>query len=129
MSEKAEDEAAILQTVDHYYKGWYEAEADRHAQALHTHLAKRAIKHLPTGDDYLFCLTKEQMVTGTAQGDGAETPVNQREFAVTQIDIYEEIASVKVESYEYIEFLHVAKENGKWLIVNALYTLNRSPGV
>lgn len=126
MTTPSADEAAIRQTVHDYYRGWYEGNADQHAHALHPHLAKRAVKKSPGGDDYLYRLTKEQMVMATAQGEGAKTPVNQRDFTITQLDVYKEIASVKVESYEYIEYLHLARENGVWLIVNALYTLNHN---
>ena len=121
------DEGAIRQAVDDYYQGWYGADANRHAQALHAELAKRTIRQSPTGDDYLHNVTKDQMVTWTAQGKGGETPANQRSYVIVQVDYYEQIASVKVEAYEYIEYLHLAKENGKWLIVNVLWTLNKNP--
>ena len=42
------------------------------------------------------------------------------------LDRYEEIANVKVVANEYIDYLQLARQDGQWLIVNALWTDNRA---
>ena len=39
------------------------------------------------------------------------------------LDIYEGIACVKVESFEIVDYLQLAKYNGNWKIINVLWTM------
>ncbi len=120
------DRAAIHQAALDYYGGWYEANVARIARSLHPELAKRAIKRDEKGRDYLYQLNRERMLDATRRGGGSEVPPAERRCDVTLLDRYEEVASVKVVATEYIDYLHLAKQNGEWLIVNALWTDNRA---
>ena len=62
------DLAAIRQTALDYYGSWYEADAGRMARSLHAGLAKRAIERDAQGQEYLYHLTKEEMVAATGRG-------------------------------------------------------------
>jgi len=42
---------------------------------------------------------------------------------VTILDVYENAASVKVVASDWIDYLHMAKSNGRWVIVNVLWEL------
>jgi hypothetical protein len=120
------DEMAIYQTASDYYGGWYEASVERMARSLHPDLAKRAIRKDKDGKDFLHHLSQERMLEITKEGGGSDIPTAKQHFEVTILDRYEEIASVKVVAYEYIDYLQLAKQNGQWLIVNALWTDNRA---
>lgn len=120
------DSKAIHQAASDYYGGWYEANVERISRSLHPDLAKRAIRRDEKGKDYLYHLSKEQMLEATQKGGGSETPANKRLCEITILDRYEEMAAVKVVATEYIDYLHLAKQNGQWVIVNALWTDNRS---
>ena len=125
------DYRAIYQAAADYYGGWYQANVDRIAHSLHPGLAKRAIRKDGTGKEYLHHLNKEQMLEKTEEGGGSDTPKELQTYQITILDRYEEIAAVKVVANEYIDYLHIAKQDGQWLIVNALWTDNRewkSPG-
>jgi len=119
------DNAAIHQAVTDYYEGWYTADEKRMSQCLHSSLAKRAIKFDENGKEYLRHLTKEIMVDATRQGGGSDTSSDKKNWTITILDSYEEIATVKATSGEYIEYTHLVKQGGQWLIVNALYTNTR----
>lgn len=119
------DNAAIYQAVADYYEGWYTPNTEQVAQCLHTNLAKRAIKRDETGKEYLLHLTKEVMVDATRQGGGSNSPGEKKNWTIAILDCYEEIATVKVSSVEYMEYIHLAKQEGQWRIVNVLYTNNR----
>ena len=95
-------------------------------RCLHPGLAKRSIETDDLGKEYLDQLTKEQMVEYTREGGGANTPAQKRRWEITITDKYEEIAAVTVLSDEYVEYLHLAKQDGQWLIVNILWTVNRA---
>jgi len=119
------DIKAIHETVEDYYGGWYEANPERMRRCLHADLAKRAIKLDDTGKEYLLHLTKDVMVDATRDGGGSDASAGKKNWTMTILDSYEEIATVKVASGEYMEYIHLAKHNGQWLIVNVIYTSNR----
>lgn len=120
------DSLAIYQAASDYYAGWYEANVERIARSLHPDLAKRAIRKDESGKDFLHHLTKKRMLELTREGGGSDIPIAKQRYEITILDKYEEIASVKVVAYEYIDYLQMAKQDGQWLIVNALWTDNRA---
>jgi hypothetical protein len=122
---KESDFNAIYEAVSDYYNGWYEADPERMMRCLHPHLAKRALTMDDAGKEYLLHLTKEVMVDATARGGGSAAPLEKRHWTITILDSYEEIAIVKVASGEYMEYIHLVKQDGLWLIVNVLYTDTR----
>ncbi len=119
------DRLAIYQAAADYYGGWYGANVEQISRSLHPGLAKRAIRKDRQGNEYLHHLSKEQMLEKTQEGGGSDTPNDLQCYVITILDRYEEIATVKVVANEYIDYLHIAKQDGQWLIVNALWTDNR----
>jgi hypothetical protein len=66
------------------------------------------------------------MVEKTEQGGGRDdAPADKRYYAVSILDIYGDIATVRADTYEYVDYLHLARSQGRWLIVNVLWTGNR----
>jgi hypothetical protein len=122
---KDQDIKAIYESVEDYYGGWYEANPERMDRCLHSGLAKRAIKLDETGREYLRHLTKDVMVNATKEGGGSDTPAEKKTWTITILDMYEEIATVKVSSGEYMEYIHLVRQDGQWQIVNVLWTANR----
>ena len=116
---------AIYEAVEDYYGGWYGANPERMRRCLHEGLAKRAVKVDDEGKEYLRHLTKEMMVEATSQGGGSDAPADRQTWTITILDCYEEIATVKVAAGEYIEYVHLARQDGQWQIVNVLWTANR----
>jgi hypothetical protein len=119
------DAQAIYQAVSDYYEGWYTPDAKRMEHCLHADLAKRAIKLDEAGKEYLLHLTKEVMMDATRKGGGSDTTSEKKNWTITILDSYEEIATVKVTSGEYVEYIHLVMQHGQWLILNVLYTGNR----
>jgi len=119
---KVADNAAIYQAVSDYYEGWYTPDAKRMEQCLHADLAKRAIRLDDAGKEYLRHLTKEVMVDATGKGGGSDASSDKKNWTITILDSYEEIATVKVVCAEYVEYIHLARQDGQWQIVNVLYT-------
>jgi hypothetical protein len=63
------------------------------------------------------------LVQGTRRGGGKNTPKEKQQKDVTILDVFENAASVKVVASDWIDYLHMAKSNGKWVIVNVLWEL------
>jgi hypothetical protein len=125
--QQADDLTEIRQAALDYAQGWYEGDADRMRRSLHPELAKRAILPDPqTGEERFHHLSQQQMVAKTAQGGGRDdAPADKRYYAVSVLDIYGDIATVRADTYEYVDYLHLARSQGRWLIVNVLWTENR----
>jgi len=117
------DKAAIKQTALDYIEGWYEGNAERMEKALHPELAKRIVRTGPEGRSRLDQMGAMTLVQGTRRGGGKETPKDKQQKDVTILDVFENAASVKVVASEWIDYLHVAKVNGRWVIVNVLWEL------
>lgn len=125
--QQADDLVAIRQAALDYLQGWYEGNAMRMRRSLHPELAKRAILHTPqTGEQRFHHLSQQQMVDKTEQGGGTDTPPDRRYYDVTILDVYNGIACVKAESYEYVEYLSLARSEETWVIVNVLWTDNHA---
>jgi hypothetical protein len=108
------ERAAIVATVLDYFEGWFDGDAERMERALHPVLAKRGPE--------LRTVTKDEMVAGTAEGEGkAVDPGPGRRIDVTVVDVHGTIASAVVDSDVYREYVHLVRTDDGWRIVNALW--------
>lgn len=117
------DAAAIKQTALDYIEGWYEGNPERMERALHPELAKRIVRTNAEGNSRLDQMSAMTLVRGTRSGGGKNTPKERQQKDVTILDVYENAASVKIVASDWIDYLHVAKANGRWVIVNVLWEL------
>jgi hypothetical protein len=117
------DKAAIKQTVLDYIEGWYEGDAERMERALHPDLAKRIVRTNDKGQSRFDQMSAMSLVQGTRRGGGKQTPKEKQQKDVTILDVFENAASVKIVASDWIDYLHIAKLNGRWVIVNVLWEL------
>ena len=117
------DASAIKQTALNYIEGWYEGNAGRMEKALHPELAKRIVRTNQEGNSRLEQMSAMSLVLGTRRGGGNQTPKEKQQKDVTIPDVFENAASVKVVASDWVDYLHMAKSNGKWVIVNVLWEL------
>lgn len=52
-----------------------------------------------------------------------DMPMEKQQKDVTILDVFENAARVKIVASDWIDYLHVAKFNGCWVIVNVLWEL------
>ena len=116
------DAAAIRQAALDYVEGWYEGDAERMERALHPELQKRIVeKDSKSGKDRLREMSAKTLVAYTRGGGGTKTPRESQQKDVTIFDIYRDEASAKVVFLEWVDYLHLARFDGRWLIVNVLW--------
>jgi hypothetical protein len=123
LAQTAADSAAIRATVMDYVDGWYTGDADRMRRALHPELAKRISLHEQDGAWRLDSMTADELVAGTAQGGGTRTPEERRQRDVAILDIFSNAASVRTTMSGWIDYMHLARVDGRWQIVNVLWEL------
>ena len=57
-------------------------------------------------------------------GAGRPTPKAEQQKDVTVLDVFENAASAKIVASSWIDYLHLARFNGRWVIVNVLWELH-----
>ena len=123
-AENTDDLAAIKQTALNYMDSWYKADSKRMKQSLHKKLAKRSLQKSVSGKKLLRQTSASDMVWYTRSGIGENLWYEDLKTEVVVLDYYEDIASVKIVTSHYYEYLHLIKLEGKWVIINALYEPN-----
>jgi len=118
------DSAAIRQTALDYAEGWYTGDAARMERALHPDLAKRMVETGANGRSHLDQMGALELVQITRGGGGSRTPQDRRRAEVRILDVYRSAASVRVTMSDWVDYLHIARFNGRWVIVNALWEEN-----
>jgi hypothetical protein len=115
------DSTAIRQCALDYIEGWYEADPDRMERALHPDLAKRIVR-TTDGRSRLDQMSAMSLVQGVrARRDRPRDGSGQKD--VTILDIFENVASVKVVASDWIDYMHIARFNNRWVIVNVLWEM------
>ena len=118
-----EDRAAITNTALDYIEGWYTGDAERMERALHPDLAKRIVRTNEKGQSTLGQMSAMTLVQTVRTGYGKNTPKEKQQKDITILDVFENAATVKLVAADWIDYLHIAKYNGRWVIVNVLWAM------
>jgi hypothetical protein len=118
------DSAGIRAAALDYIEGYYDGDGGRMERALHPELAKRIVRTNEQGRSQLGQMSAMSLVQGTRAGGGKDTPPAERHKDVTILDIYQNAASAKIYASGWVDYLHLAKWNGRWVIVNVLWELH-----
>lgn len=115
--EKPKIEAALRDYID----GWYEGNAERMARALHPDLRKQGIMTLPDGKVFVNESSASAMVAFTRAGFGKKKARPDQKNQVVILDVSGDLASAKSVSPDFIDYIHLARIDGQWKIVNVLW--------
>ena len=126
-AQSAADSAAIRAAALDYIDGWYAADGARMERALHPELAKRNVTSDSTGRSRLIQMSAMTLVNSTRNGGGSTIPVGQRSDSVQILDIYGGAASARVRAATWVDYMHLAKFNGRWRIINVLWENDPPP--
>jgi hypothetical protein len=122
------DSAAVRAAALDYIEGWYEGNPERMQRALHPELAKRIVEtDRATGRSQLASQTAETLVGYTRNGGGRNVPAAEQRKDVRILDMTGASASVRITARDWIDYLHLAKVDGRWVAVNVLWEMTR-PG-
>jgi hypothetical protein len=115
----ANDLASIERAATDYIEAWLTGDADRMADCLHPDLTKRSIDNgAISGHASVDAMTHRDMVEATRAGRGMQMP---RAYEVTIEDAFRNIATARVDSANYVDFLHIARFKDRWRIVSVLW--------
>ncbi len=122
------EKTAIEKATLDYIEGYFSGNVERMDRALSPDLTKKGVrKERGTGQTIFSYASKHSMMVYTAAGYGKSVPEDKWGIELEVLDIYADIACVKVLSAQFMDYLHLAKDhNGEWKIVNVLWTANRA---
>jgi hypothetical protein len=118
------DSLAIEKAALDYIQGFYSGSPERMERALHPELAKRIVRTGEDGQSTLDQMDTAALVDVTRQMANRPVPEDQWVDDVTILDIYRNVASVRVDAAQWIDYLHLARWNGEWKIVNVLWEMH-----
>jgi hypothetical protein len=122
-AQTAQDSAGIRLAALDYIEGWYTGNGDRMAKALHPELAKRIMLTDTLGNFWIRDMGATELIRGTRTGGGARTPEADRRTEVRVLDIFQNAASVRIDAGGWIDYLHLVRWRGQWVILNVLWEL------
>jgi hypothetical protein len=112
---------AIKRTALDYAESWYEGNPDKMERALHPDLAKRIVAVDGQGRSRLDHMGALSLVQAVRAGYGKKTPLEQQQKDVTVLDVSGNAATVKLVMAGWVDYLHIARFDDRWLIVNVLW--------
>lgn len=118
-----EDREAVRQAVLDYVEGVYNAEPARIERSVHPKLTKLGFMRRQADGNYRSApMTFEQLkeVAATYNKDGKTVPANAPK-EITVFDVLDQTATAKLVAYWGIDYFHLAKFDGKWMIVNVIW--------
>ncbi|MEQ1643175.1 MAG: nuclear transport factor 2 family protein [Pyrinomonadaceae bacterium] len=117
------DREAVKRTALNYAEGWYEGNADKMESALSPDLAKRIANTNAQGRSSLGQMSAMTLVQYSRAGEGKATSKDQQQKDVTILDMLSSSATVKLEMRDWVDYMHIGKMNGTWVIINVLWEM------
>jgi hypothetical protein len=123
-AQSPEDLAAIEQTALDYIQGYYSGSPERMERALHPELAKRIVRVGEDGEPVLENMTAQMLIE--IAGRMSQRPVPEEEWVddVKILDVFKNTAAVRIDASQWIDYLHLARWQGEWKIVNVLWEMH-----
>jgi Putative lumazine-binding len=117
---KNDDSSAVKATVVDYIEAYYAGDASRMAATLHP----RYLKHVIHGDRPIQEKTGADMVEAIRSQGAADLPTAEKIEKVSVMDISGDIASVKLVTPGWTDYLTLAKSDGHWKILSVVQRID-----
>lgn len=114
------DSSSIRATVRDYIEAYYTGDAHRMEQTLHPSY----LKHVIHGNIPVREKTGEQMVLEVRSHGPADIPPAERTEQISVLDISESIASAKLITPGWVDYLTLAKADGSWKILSVVQRID-----
>jgi len=116
-----DDASAVRSTVTNYIEAYYTGNAARMEQTLHPHYRKHMIHG---GDIPIREKNGAQMVAEIQKNGPADLPAAQKNEQVTILDIAGDIASAKLVTPGWTDYMTLSKVNGDWKILSVVQRID-----
>ena len=120
-AQQAADKLAIEKAIMNYVNAFYEADTTKAYESIARDLAKRGYYTTKEGAAAEAKMSFEQLVRLAQRWKSSQNITPETPRKVTVFDVLDRIASAKVEAKWGIDYFHLAKVNGSWMIINVLW--------
>lgn len=123
MAQQNDDHEAVRQAVLDYVEGIYQVQPERIERSVSRELAKVGYWREKDGGPYSESRMSFDQLVGVAKNWNKNGRVDAK-TALKEVVIYEivdQTATVKLRAHWGIDYMHLAKKEGKWLIMNVLW--------
>jgi len=117
------DQHAVRAVVADYIEAYYSGDAARMEKSLHP----RYLKHTISGPESKPRMTEHtglEMVEEVRAAGPAPLPASERREEISVLDVSGDIASAKLTTSHWVDYLTLAKWNGEWKIVSVVLREN-----
>ena len=114
------DASAVRATVTNYIEAYYTGDALRMERTLHPHY----LKHMIHGDIPMRDKTGPQMVQELRSQGVPDLPQTQRTEQVTVLDVTGTIASAKLVTPGWVDYMTLSKVDGEWKILSVVQRID-----
>jgi Putative lumazine-binding len=114
------DAAAVRATVTNYIEAYYTGDARRMEQTLHPHY----LKHMIHGNIPMRDKTGPQMVEEIRANGVPDIPQAQRTEQVLVLDVAGTIASAKLVTPGWVDYVTLSKLDGEWKILSVVQRID-----
>ena len=115
-----DDSSAVRATVTSYIEAYYTGNAQRMQQSLHPHY----LKHMIHGDIPVREKTGSEMVQEVRTHGPADLPAASKTEQVTVLDVAGSIASAKLVTPGWTDYMTLSKLNGQWKILSVVQQID-----
>ena len=116
----SEAASAVRATVTNYIEAYYTGDARRMEQTLHPHY----LKHMIHGDIPMREKTGTQMVQEVRSNGPVDLPAANKTEQVSVLDIAGDIASAKLVTPGWTDYVTLEKINGRWRILSVVQRID-----
>jgi hypothetical protein len=116
-----QEKAAIRQAAYDYAEGYYEGAAARMERAVYPLLSKRGLTAFGPGTaPVLVPMNAEMLIEATRRG-GGKLAAEQRNIRFDLLDLGKDVASAKIFTARFNDYLLLFRQNGQWRLLNVLW--------
>jgi Putative lumazine-binding len=116
-----DESAAVRSTVNDYIESYYTGNADLMEKSLHPHYLKHTISR-SDGTLKMTEWTGLQMVQEVRSHGPVNLPASEKTAQIEVLDIADDMASAKLITPHWVDYLTLSKWNGEWKIVSVVLT-------
>ena len=121
-AQTAVDSAGIRAAAEDYVQGWYDGDTTRMARSVHQELAKRNVRTPASGPSQVRNMTAAVLVGATAGRAAQPQPADRRLMQITILSIHKNSAAVRIDSWDFVDMVHMGQVDGRWVIINDLWS-------
>lgn len=115
-----DDSSAVRATVTNYIEAYYTGDSGRMERTLHPHY----LKHVIDGSAPMTEMTRGQIVEAIRSHGPADLPQAEKTEQVNVLDIAGDIASAKLVTPHWVDYMTLSKFDGQWKIVSVVQRID-----